>query len=112
MSLLAVTVAVLVLLDVQSPVRVVLVLLFVTTVPGWALLDWQGLARGWLGAGLAVATSVSLATVIATAQVYAGVWSPTATVLVLVLVTVTACALSLRRRRGGHPSPGRTGARR
>jgi hypothetical protein len=112
LSLLAVTVAVLVLLDVQSPVRVVLVLLFVTTVPGWALLDWQGLARGWLGAGLAVATSVSLATVIATAQVYAGAWSPTATVLVLVLVTVTACALSLRRRRGGHPSPGRTGARR
>ncbi|OLT10041.1 hypothetical protein BJF78_29390 [Pseudonocardia sp. CNS-139] len=100
LSLLAVAVAVLVLLDVRSPVRVAFVLVFVLTAPGWALLDWQGLARGWLGAALAVATSVSLATVVATAQLYAGVWSPTATVLVLALVTVAASALSLRRRGG------------
>jgi uncharacterized membrane protein len=102
LSLFAVTAAVLVLLDVRSPARSVLVFLFVMVVPGWALLDWQSVARGWLKAALTVAISVSLATAIATVQVYSHAWSPTATVLVLVMMTLAACTLSLRRRRRGR----------
>jgi uncharacterized membrane protein len=104
LSVFAVTVAVLVAADVQSPVRAVLAFVFVMAAPGHALLGCCGLARGWLGAALVVATSASLATAIATAQLYLAAWSPTATVLVLALVTVAASAVTLWRLRRGLPS--------
>jgi hypothetical protein len=105
-SLVALLVGALVVADPSSPVRAVLVFLFVMVVPGWALLGGLGLAGGWLLVALAVATSTSLATAIATAQLYLGVWSPTGTLLVLVLVTVCAqVARGIRLRHGdGGPS--------
>lgn len=98
-ALLAVTVVVLALADVQSPVRAVLTFVFVMIVPGWALLDCWGLAGGWLGAALVVATSTSLATVIATAQLYLGLWSPTGALVALAVVTVAAQTVTWWRRR-------------
>ncbi|HEY2223994.1 MAG TPA: hypothetical protein VGI02_18245 [Actinomycetospora sp.] len=100
LSVVALLAGALVVADVSSPVRGVLVFVFVMVVPGWALLDCWDLARGWLGVALVVATSTSLATATATAQLYLGLWSPTATVLVLVLITVCAQAArgTLRRR--------------
>ncbi|BBG05653.1 MULTISPECIES: hypothetical protein [Pseudonocardia] len=90
LSLFGLLVGTLVVADVQSPVRAAFVFLFVLVVPGRAVLDCWGLAGGWLGAALVVATSVSIATVLATAQLYLGLWSPSGTVLALVLVTVVA----------------------
>lgn len=113
-SLLATTVSALVVADVQSPARAALAFVFVTAAPGLALLGCWGLYRGWLGGALVIATSASLATVIATVQVYLGAWSPTGAILVLALVTVTANAVSLWRIRqalsvgsAAHESSGR-----
>lgn len=100
-SLLATTVSALVVADVQSLARAVLAFVFVMAAPGLALLGCWSLHRGWLGAALVVATSASLATMIATAQLYLGAWSPTGTILVLALVTMTANTVSLWRIRQG-----------
>lgn len=104
-SLLAVTVSALVIADVQGPARAVLAFVFVMVAPGLALLSCWDLHRGWLGAALVVATSASLATVVATAQVYLDAWSPTGTVLLLALVTVVAnAATSWPVRREPRPA--------
>jgi hypothetical protein len=71
-----------------SPVRAIAVGLFVLAVPGWALLDVRGLAQGWLGAGLVVATSTALATAVVLLMLYANQWSPEVALFVLVVFTL------------------------
>jgi uncharacterized membrane protein len=97
LSTCAVTVAVLVVADIRSPVRAVLTFVFLMIVPGRALLDCWHLSNGWLGTALVISTSASLATVLATVQLYAGVWSPPTTVVVLALVTVVAQSVIVSR---------------
>jgi hypothetical protein len=99
LSVLAVTVAVLVIADVQSMFRSVPTFLFLMIAPGLSLLGICGLSRGWLGVALVVATSTSLATLVAMAQLYLGIWSPSGTVVVLALVTVAGQAVAVRGRR-------------
>jgi hypothetical protein len=71
-----------------SVVRAVLVGVFVLVVPGWSLLEVWELTHGWLGVALVVATSVALASAVATAMLYLGMWSATLALLVLVGITV------------------------
>jgi len=52
---------------------------------------------------LAIALSLALAGLIASALVYAGLWSPNLVLEVLVVIAVGALVLGLRRGRGSRP---------
>ena len=71
--------------------RIALALIFVTFVPGWAVLGYVDLARGVARAALAVALSLSLATVVAVAQLWLHLWQPRA----LLNVAGTGCLVAL-----------------
>lgn len=88
-----------------TALRAPLVVAFVFFAPGWALLNVWDLARGWAGVGLAVAISISLATVIPGALLYAGDWSPSTALLILVGITVLAGNATIARTvlRSAHP---------
>jgi hypothetical protein len=81
--------------DWSVPVRPVIVLAFVAVGPGWAILRPFGLARGWAGFGLVIAVSLALAMLVSGAMLYAGVWSPFASLVVLATVTVAGAVVSL-----------------
>jgi|SRR5690606_16049451 hypothetical protein len=95
--ILAVSVTSLVAADVQSPVRAALTFGFLVFAPGFAILDYWNLSRGIFGAVLAVVTSFTLATLLATAQLYTATWSPQGTVVVMSVVTIAAQVLSIMR---------------
>ena len=80
--------------------RAPVVLAFVAFVPGWALLSVWDLARGWAGAGLAIAVSLALATIVPGALMYAGAWSPFTAFVILVALTVGASAETIGERLG------------
>jgi hypothetical protein len=84
----------------EAPVRPVVVLTFVVFGPGWAILRLWDLADGWIGVGLVIALSLSLAMVVAGATVYAGVWSPLGTLCGLAGLTILAAVVALLRVRG------------
>ena len=73
-----------------TSLRAPIVLAFLAFVPGWALLSLWDLGRGWAGAGLAIAVSLALATIVPGALMYAGAWSPFAALAILVGLTVAA----------------------
>ena len=79
------------------PVRAIVVTTFIAFAPGFAILRLWGLASGWAGLGLAIAVSLSLATIVAGAMLYAGAWSPFASLLVLAGLTALASVISLVR---------------
>jgi hypothetical protein len=105
LALLAAVGVLLVVADVQSPIRAVVVGLFVLVAPGWAVLDHWGLVRGWIGAALVVATSISLTTGLLLVQLYAGVWSPriglTLLILLILVVELVEVGQRLYRAVGG-----------
>lgn len=86
-------------LDVASPVRALVVTTFLLLGPGLAILDVWDLVSGWFGIALAFALSIALATLVATAQLYTGTWSPDHALIVLALATVVANAASALRHR-------------
>ena len=73
-----------------TSLRAPIVLAFLAFVPGWALLSLWDLARGWAGAGLAIAVSLALATIVPGALMYAGAWSPFTALVILVGLTMAA----------------------
>jgi hypothetical protein len=83
-----------------TSLRAPVVLAFVAFVPGWALLSMWDLARGWAGAGLAIAVSLALATIVPGALMYAGAWSPFTAFVILVALTVGASAETIGERLG------------
>ena len=83
----------------SSPVPPLVVLAFVCIGPGWAILRFWDLARGWAGVGLAVAVSLSLAIIVPGVLLYAGAWSPLAALVILAGVTVLASIATV-----AHPS--------
>jgi hypothetical protein len=56
---------------------------------------------------LAIATSVSLETILAEAMLETRTWSPRAALAVFIAVTLAGCALQLGRRRHSSPIAGR-----
>ena len=81
------------------PVRAAVVLTFVVIGPGWAILRLWNLAGGWVGAGLVIAFSLSLAMIVSGATVYAGIWSPLGALCGLAAVTILAAGISLIQGR-------------
>ena len=79
------------------PIRPVVVATFLAFAPGFAILRLWGLERGWAGIGLSIGISVGLATVVSGAVLYAGKWSPFASLLVLTGLTALASVVSLLR---------------
>jgi hypothetical protein len=82
-----------------APVRPIIVVTFITIGPGWAILRLWGLASGWAGLALVIATSLSLAMIVSGLMLYAGAWSPFASLVALASVTVGASTISLVRAR-------------
>ena len=99
-----VTLAVLVrVLELPAPVRPAVLGAFLLVVPGAALV---GSARTWSGPAwwtAVLSASIGLATLVSTALLYLGVWTPDRVLGVLVLGSAAGCAahLVLRRREVG-----------
>jgi hypothetical protein len=83
-----------VLLGVGNPLRSLFVLPFLIAAPGLALVP---LARigGWPGLTMAVGLSLALDSLVPTIMIYAGFWSPNATLAVLVLVSLVGATAQL-----------------
>jgi hypothetical protein len=72
-----------------GPLRLVLALLFVTGVPGWALVRAAGLSGGWSSVAIAVLASLTICAASSTVLVWAGAWHP------LVLFAVLAAGSAI-----------------
>jgi hypothetical protein len=81
-----------------EPVRPLLVVPFLLICPGMALVRRFRLAEWWLEFLLAIGVSVAVDTLLATAMVYAGVWSPRLLLAVLVWLSLIAGIEELIRR--------------
>jgi uncharacterized membrane protein len=81
-----------------APVRPVLVVPFLLICPGMALIRRFRLAEWWVELILAIAVSVAIDTLLATAMAYAGVWSPRLLLGVLVCLSLIAGIEELIRR--------------
>ena len=79
---------------VGNPVRTALVLTFLCAAPGLALVPLFRIT-GWTGLTLAAGMSLALDSLVPTAMIYAGVWSPDATLAVLVVLTILGGAAQL-----------------
>jgi len=92
-ALIAVAATVLVFLDVDSPLRVALVAIFLLVCPGLALVRLLRLDDPLLELTLAVAFSLALAGLVAVALLYADLWSPGAGLVILVVITLVGTLL-------------------
>jgi uncharacterized membrane protein len=81
-----------------GPLRPVLVIPFLLVCPGLALVRRLRLAEWWVELMLAIGVSVAVDTLLATAMVYAGVWSPRLLLAVLVWLGLIAGIEELIRR--------------
>lgn len=79
--------------DVDSAVRPVLTLAFLVVCPGLAFVRLLHVEKRWMEWSLAVALSISLDTVVATASLYGGVWSPNGILAVLLCLTLLGLIL-------------------
>lgn len=83
-----------VLLGVGNPFRSLFVLSYLVVGPGLALVPLVRIG-GWPGLTLAVGLSLALDVLVSTTMIYAGIWSPNATLAVLVLVSLAGAAAQL-----------------
>ena len=81
-----------------GPLRPLLVVPFLLVCPGMVLVHRLRLAEWWVELMLAIGISVAINTLLATAMVYAGVWSPTLLLAVLVWLGLIAGIEELIRR--------------
>ena len=98
LALCAVTVA-LIAAGFASPIRTVVVLLFVGTVPGWALISYvnvRHMSVTWISA---IGLSLSIGIVLAQTLVLTKLWHPEAAVVALAGVTVPLLAHHVVRSR-------------
>ena len=72
-------------------VRLLLALLFITCVPGWALVRVAGLSGGLTGVSIAVLASLTICAGASTAMVWLGAWHPL--MLVGGLAAISAVAI-------------------
>jgi hypothetical protein len=71
--------------------RLVLALLFITWVPGWALVRASGLSGGLTGVAIAILASLTISAATSTAMVWLNAWHPL--MLVVVMATVSAVVI-------------------
>jgi hypothetical protein len=91
----------------SSPLRPLVTTWFLLACPGLALvllLPRRGAVTLFV---LAIATSVSLETILAEAMLETRTWSPRAALAVFIAVTLAGCALQLGGRRHSSPIAGR-----
>ena len=88
-----------VLADLDSPIRPALVFIYIFIVPGLAYVRLLGLGNRVLEWALAVALSMSIATLVSEAMLFAGLWSSPRILVIIVLITAVGVALQLFRFR-------------
>jgi hypothetical protein len=81
-----------------DPLRPLLVVPFLLVCPGMVLVHRLRLAEWWVELVLAIGVSIAIDTLLATAMVYAGVWSPKLLLAVLVWLSLVAGIEELIRR--------------
>jgi hypothetical protein len=91
---LAVAAGAVVLLGVGNPFRSLIVLSFLIAGPGLALVPLVHVG-GWSQFTLGVGLSLALDALVSTVLIYAGVWSPNATLAVLVVMTLVGATVQL-----------------
>ena len=96
-SLSALAAALAVVLDWPAPLRPALTTWFVVIGPGMALIRPLRLGSILAETMLAIALSLALAGIVATALVYAGAWSPEVVLSVLIVVAIAGLAVEGRR---------------
>ncbi len=101
---LALAAACLVVADVDSAVRTLIVLAFLFVVPGLALVRPLRLGDGAFELVLAFALSVALSIIVSVSMLYAGAWSPRAALVVLEVITVFGAVLDVATARR-EPAP-------
>lgn len=84
--------------QVHSPVRAVLVVVFLLVGPGLAYVPLLGLRDPVLELVLAVGLSIALETLLVTGQVYAGLWSPTGSLVLVALLAACGAGAQLLGR--------------
>ena len=82
-----------------SDAHTIAIVLFVLVCPGLALVPLFGLDEVWAEVTLALAVSVTVSTALATALLFAGLWSPPAVFIGLATISLAGAALQLRRAR-------------
>jgi hypothetical protein len=87
----------------SSPLRPLVTMWFLLACPGLALVLLLPRRGAVTLLVLAIATSVSLETIVAEAMLETRTWSPRAALAVFIAVTLAGCALQLRGRRHGRP---------
>ena len=85
---LALAVLAVVVADVESALRPLLVLMFILFAPGTAATQWMRVGDTLTTVTLALAMSLAIGGVVAGTMIYAGAWSPVGGLTVLVLLTL------------------------
>jgi hypothetical protein len=79
--------------DVDTSVRPVLTLGFLAVCPGLAFVRLLRIKERWMEWTLAVALSVALETLVATASLYGGFWSPNGVLAIVLCLTMVGLLL-------------------
>ncbi len=88
-------------LDANAAIRAPIVIVFVLTAPGLALVRLVPVRDCMVVASLAIAVSIALATLVPLVLLYAGLWSPHAALAVLAGVAMVAAIVDARRMLDG-----------
>jgi hypothetical protein len=78
--------------QVPVPVRALAIVGFALVCPGFAWVRLLGIEDRLAEWTLGIATSIAIATLVASIQAYAGAWSPKGTIVVLALIVLAAVA--------------------
>ena len=90
---------VLIAVGVVTPLRTVLVLVFLTTAPGWSLISYVNVRHVSVTGISAVGLSVSVGIVVAQGMVLAHAWHPEAAVIALAIATAALLGHHVVRSR-------------
>lgn len=85
-----------ILLGTATTPRVLVALVFITTVPGWALIRGAGLAANYAGAAMAIPASLAICAGASTVMVWLGAWHPYVLFGVLSVASAGAIGWALR----------------
>lgn len=79
--------------DAETPARAPLVIVFLLTTPGMALMQLFGLKQPMVTAVMGVALSLGVATIVSTALLSAHIWTPGRALAMVGGVTLLACTV-------------------
>jgi hypothetical protein len=82
-------------LNVESPVRVAVAIVYLLVAPGLAVMGLLDLAQRWATAVLSLALSLGIVTVVATALLLAHVWTPGRALGIIGCITLLAAGAKL-----------------